>query len=100
MEEGGDMLPRLEILNACLRHARAVRPELLVTSAVIALLHASAAGARPPLPAVLDLHTLRASEGGDGSEGVVFFHDPCGDCVAVFGAHVSGLGDVTGDGVD
>jgi hypothetical protein len=69
-------------------------------SAVIALFHAGVASARPPLPGELDLHTLRADQGGDGSEGVVFFHDPCVECVAVFGAHVSGLGDVTGDGVD
>jgi hypothetical protein len=69
--------------------------------AAICLMISLPCAARTPFGAEFDLHTLRATQGGDGSEGVVFFHDPpCTDCTAVFGLHVSGLGDVTGDGVD
>jgi hypothetical protein len=72
-----------------------------VAAACTVALHATCAAARPGFPAEFDLHDLRASQGGNGSQGVVFFHDPpCTNCTAVFGLHVSGLGDVTGDGID
>lgn len=81
---------------------RRTTSRLLRSACAAALgLLACAAQAQAPFPAEVDLHALRASQGGDGREGVVLRREPiCGDCTSVFGQHVSGLGDVTGDGID
>jgi hypothetical protein len=101
-EETAMYVDRSRIFHFAPARPRAPRPaQLAGACAAVLCLLACAAGARAPFPAEVDLHALRASQGGDGSEGVVFRREPpCVDCTAVFGQHVSGLGDVTGDGVD